>query len=41
MKIFRKSISVIISIILCLTMLCQTATAAFWGDNTLYVKDLK
>ena len=41
MKYFRKFFSTVISIILCLTMLCQTATAAFWGDKTLYVKDLK
>ena len=41
MKIFKKTFSVIISIILCFTVLCQTATAAFWGNKTLYVKDLK
>ena len=41
MKFFRKSCLVAISIILCFTVLCQTATAAFWGNKTLYVKDLK
>ena len=41
MKYFRKSFLTVISIILCFTVLCQTATAAFWGDKTLYVKDLK
>ena len=41
MKFFKKSSLVAISIILCFTVLCQTATAAFWGDKTLYVKDLK
>ena len=41
MKIFRKFFSIIISVILCFTMLCQTATAAFWGNKTLYVEDLK
>ena len=41
MNFFKKSCLVAISIILCFTVLCQTATAAFWGDKTLYVKDLK
>ena len=41
MKFFKKSCLVAISIILCFTVLCQTATAAFWGNKTLYVKDLK
>ena len=41
MKIFKKSISVVISIILCLAVLCQTVSASFWGNESLYVKDLK
>lgn len=41
MKYFRKLFLTVVSIILCLTMLSQTATAAFLGHNTLYVKDLK
>ena len=41
MKTLKKASSVVISLLLCFTVLCQTATAAFWSNKTLYVKDLK
>lgn len=41
MKFFKKSFSVVISIILCITLMCQSVTASFWGNKTLYLKDIK
>ena len=41
MKILRKSFLTVVSIILCLTVLSQTATASFLSPKTLYVEDLK
>ena len=41
MRTFKKSFSVVISIILCFTVLSQTATAGLFGNKTLYVEDLK
>ena len=37
----KKISSIVISLILCFTVLCQTANAAFWGNRTLYVADIK
>ena len=44
MKYFRKLFLTVISIILCLTMLSQTATAAFLTPGNIsnrYIKDIK
>ena len=41
MKIFKKSLLIVVSLLLCVTVLTQTATAAFWGNKTLYLKDIK
>ena len=41
MKIFKKSFLVVISLLLCLTVMSQTVTAAFTGPQALYVADIK
>ena len=41
MKIFKKSFLVIISLLLCLTVMTQTVCAAFTGPKPLYVADIK